>query len=122
MSDQKQPAFKIIPDDKEFVEKIAALIPLEQADRERLEVLMAGHRQFHASSSPKAETERQLALEASKSLNLHRLLWALITQLGGTATVKDSEIPFDWNLELEPINEAKALRIIANRCPAPTPN
>ena len=110
--------FTIIPDDKEFVTKIAGLIPLEQIDRERLEVLIAGHRVLHTSASPRMETERQLALELRKSQNIHRIVWALIKRLGGTVAVSDDDIPFDWKLELEPTG-SKTLTIVANRCPAP---
>lgn len=115
-----EPAFSIIPRDKEFVERIAGIIPLEAADREALATLIAGHRIMHSSASPSGEMQRQLQLEVTKNLNLHRLVWALVTKLGGTVDIKDSDIPFDWNLDLDPVEEAKALRIVANRCPPPT--
>lgn len=115
------PAFKIIPDDRDFVERIGKLIPLESADREALATIIAGHRQMHAASSPAAEVERQLELMVRKNVNLHRLLWALVTKLGGTAEIKDADIPFDWGLELNPIAGAKSLEIKATRCAPPAP-
>lgn len=111
--------FTIIPADKEFVEKIAALIPLECADRESLTTLIAAHRQIHAASSPQAACERELALTVRKLLAANRVVHNLVTQLGGTATVKDSEIPFDWSIELEPCDAAQSLTIIASRCEPP---
>ena len=117
--DDKEPAFRILPTDHEVVAKIAALIPLEQVDRESMTTIIAGHRMIHAATSPKADTERQLAMETMKALQLHRLLWACITKLGGSIELRDSDIPFDWNLEFDPIKDAKALVVTANRCPKP---
>jgi len=119
MTDQPEPAFRILPTDHEVVAKIAALIPLEQVDRESLTTIIAGHRMIHAATSAKADTERQLAMETMKSMQLHRLLWACITKLGGSIELRDSDIPFDWNLELDPIKDANALFVTANRCPRP---
>lgn len=116
------PGFQIIPDDEEFVDRIAQLIPLEAADRESLKTLIAGHRLMHAARSPSGEMERQMQLMLSQVRNLNRVVHNLVTQLGGTATVKDADIPFDWNLELEPMQAAQALRITANRCPPPDVN
>jgi hypothetical protein len=118
MPDQIQPhtAFRILPVDHEVVAKIAALIPLEQVDRESMTTIIAGHRMIHAATSPNAETERLLALDAAKSIQLKRLLWACITKFGGSIELRDSDIPDDWNLEFDPIEDAKALRLVANRC------
>lgn len=111
--------FKILPDDREFVEKIAALIPLEVADRESLTTLIAAHRTMHSAASPQAACERELALAVRKLLAANRVIHNLVSQLGGTAVVKDSDIPFDWSLSLDPSAAAQTLTIVASRCEQP---
>lgn len=117
---EKQPAFQIIPDDKEFVERIASIVPLESADREALTTIIAGHRLMHSAKSASADVERQNAMLTMQNLHLNRVIHNLVTQLGGKAEVKDGDIPFDWNLEYHPISEAKTLGIVAGRCPPPS--
>jgi hypothetical protein len=121
MPDQPK-SFDIIPDDKEFVERIAGLIPLEHADRESLATLIAGHRIMHRAASPAGELERELVLLNRKYLYAMRCVHNLVTQLGGKATVKDADIPFDWNMEMDPSADAQSITFIANRCPPPTGN
>lgn len=117
--DQKQPGFTILPADKEFVARICQLIPMEHADKEALGTLIAGHREMHSNASPNAQLERALRLTVQKQIAANRVIHNLVTQLGGTATVRDDDIPFDWSLELTPVEEGRTLTIAATRCDPP---
>jgi len=116
---ERKHGFTVIPADEEFVARIASLIPMEHADKEALTTLIAGHRLMHAATSPAAQLERELSLNVRKLVAVNRVVHNLVFQLGGTATVKDDEIPFDWKLELNPVEAARSLTISALRCEGP---
>ena len=117
MSDQSKSAFNIIPADSDFVNRIGELIPLETADREALTTIIAGHRMMHCNASPSAETNRQLQFEVMRGRNLCRIIHNLVSQIGGSATVKDADIPYNFELTLDPVKESNALVITAGLAP-----
>lgn len=122
MPPKNQPDLTILPDDKEFVDRIAGIIPLEASDRDSLITLIAAHRMMHATASPAADHERRLSLEVLKNQHAMRVIHWLVTQLGGSAEVKEDDIPFNWELSLEPVKDARVLKIIAGRAPPPKAN
>lgn len=116
-------SFEILPEDKEFVDRIAAIIPLEAADRDALKTLIAGHRMMHRAASPSGEVMRELKMQTLKNMYLNRIIWALVKRYGdqvsetAEVTVSDSDTAPNWQLELVPDENAKSLKIQATVAP-----
>lgn len=109
-----------IPDDHDFVRRIADIIPLESEDKKLLLTMISAHRLLHSSKSPEAEIIEKLKFEVQKSIVLHRIIWACVQKLGGTVIIKDTDIPLNWQLETNPNEETGGLTI--NTSLAPMPN
>jgi hypothetical protein len=95
-------SFKILQEDRDFVEKIAQLIPLEQADRESLTTMLAGLRLMHTSKSPLAAHLTALESAREENIRLRLLLWSSVRALGGEHTANLKALPANYDLEIKP--------------------
>jgi len=93
-------SFKILQEDRDFVEKIAQLIPLEQADRESLTTMLAGLRLMHTSKSPLSAHLTALESARDENVQLRQILWSAVTALGGEHACNLTDLPGAWNLDI----------------------
>lgn len=94
-------SFKIIQEDRDYVDKIAQIVPLEQADRESLTTMLAGLRLMHTSKSPLAAHRAELETERQKNALLEKLLWSAVRAQGGEHRAKIDELPSDWHVTVD---------------------
>lgn len=111
--------FEVTAEDREAIARFRQKIPVEQCDVEKLELFFASMRIQYATRAPSEELLREAQMLVVKNLHLSRTVWALVDKLGGTVAVNDADVPFDWQLGMDP--KPPTLIFTSERAPAPAP-